>query len=782
MAASMFQLDNFILGMHTKPALVRGGSRYARDIKNLRIDSDGFLRLRSQVSGVGPDGADIEGVAASATHLFVLREGGELTIRSEDDLETEIPVTVEGTVHMQGRISIVSEFRDYVVITSEGPDQGFWIDMRDGQERIARRLGLDKPAANSFSLSSNIPDDVDPTALVVYTVTYTREFQSGIGKVAVDDLFNGMESEPADTQYFFTAELSDDDFEGFGDNYLASEDAVWRYEPVIGNLTDGEVNLQTTTLAVRFEDLNGVDWGDEIRATLADSVGKQLRIVNQTREGHFIRGVMESVRYSAVSASIQLSDISGNMSSGSSSNGDSVKITVVDSEAGEDITPGDYYSAILSDFVFPDDDQITGINIYRSAFYRDNADIIEGEEENEEDDYDRLKMLVDEDDEDRDFSTLQFRKVHYLRREEVDTLVDGVYIEVEEEDGVDVTFRRPYIQLPDGDRMRYVWTDQVELDYNTNNRLPSESKQIHFYLDRVYAAVGDRLIYSDIRNGVPYVWAFPEINEVRTDKRCDFCAEHREVLLFGAKDGLFRLTGTDRYDHQVDEISPVGPVDSFAWGKLKDYFGYITENGLYLSDNTTVEFVSDEVLDRFFENHSARTGAVVFFADDTILFSVGLLEVGFTNLEDFMFLYNDKHWVRWEGLKVEQLASLVTNDTDYFVADGSGILKHIDWHNTNNSDSELEWFWESNLITGLRDGDANFMKRFQEIRIAGVEKPMTLTYWLDEGGANFVDFRTRDSVFEKVIPLNRWARRFRFRISGTGPVTLRGLRLEGERK
>ena len=48
-----WQLDNFALGMHTEPAKTQGGERYAAEIQNLRVDSDGWLRERSAVEALG---------------------------------------------------------------------------------------------------------------------------------------------------------------------------------------------------------------------------------------------------------------------------------------------------------------------------------------------------------------------------------------------------------------------------------------------------------------------------------------------------------------------------------------------------------------------------------------------------------------------------------------------------------------------------------------------------------------------------------------------------------
>ena len=62
---TIWQLDNFSLGMHTEPGRQRGGSRYAADMVNLQVDSNGWLRLHSNFKKVDPSGANIIGIDAS---------------------------------------------------------------------------------------------------------------------------------------------------------------------------------------------------------------------------------------------------------------------------------------------------------------------------------------------------------------------------------------------------------------------------------------------------------------------------------------------------------------------------------------------------------------------------------------------------------------------------------------------------------------------------------------------------------------------------------------------
>ena len=761
--AKVWQLDNFSLGMHTEPGKQRGGSRYAADKNNLQVDGDGWLRLRSNFKKVGPDGENITGLAASNTHLFILREGGKLYFRPLSDLDDETEIT--DVPDLEGRISVISAFRDYIMLTSEGEDQGYWVDFREDKDQVANTLGIVAPSSDAFDLQSNVPDDAEPTALVAYVITYIRQFEAGVGEVPSDELFNGMESEPSEPQYLLTLPLTDEASTDFADGYLASEDAEWRWESVIGNLSNGEVNLQTTVFSVRYIDRNSEDWEDEIRA--ADIVGKQLRIVNQTRDGRYILGTVTAITFNPLSASIILTDITATMSSGSSSNGDVVKITIASIGSASDIDPGDYYPAILTDFVDPPDPQVTGINIYRSIFYKKDN-------EGTDTDFDKLKKLIDDDVANRDFSSLPFRKVYYLSNDDADTVIDGVQVNADGDD-------EPFTGV-NGTKTVYTWTDGLLHIVNNNKRLPSEVKQFELHQNRIWGGAGDRLVYSDLNFGNLKLWAFPTRNAIRRSRtgRIDFVAEHREVLLFGGRDGLYRLIGTDASDFNSDEISRTGPVDGYCWSATINSLGYVGENGFYLTDAATTEYVSKLAIDKFFENKRARRGAMLFFSDDTFLFTIGLQPVDSDEgITDYLFRYEDGYWSRWSGTDIRQVVAVGADWTRYWLTDGTGELVELEW-NEENTDTELEWWWESNWISGRSAGVQNEHKQFRELALsAKAGTDMKLETWVGNDESPVVqEFTSRDDEYFQILPIERIGERLRFRLSGTGQVTIRGIQIE----
>ncbi|MCE2396880.1 hypothetical protein J4G02_20360 [Candidatus Poribacteria bacterium] len=390
------------------------------------------------------------------------------------------------------------------------------------------------------------------------------------------------------------------------------------------------------------------------------------------------------------------------------------------------------------------DNQATGIYLYRT-----------------EDVGDHLEAL--DDDAVLDLDNFPYRRIGYLPRR-IGSFKDfGEY------------------PNPDSDANKNLTWKDGELYVNENNkRLPGEVKQIHYHQGRIFAPAGDRLIYSDFRGTVQAIWAFPATNEIRRTRpgRVDFCASHREVLLFGGHDGLYRLTGLDSSDFDSDEISGVGPLDGYSWGTFKNSLGFVGSYGLYLTDASSVQFLSEAALDGFFDAKIVQRGAVLFFEDDTMLFFVRLQSLDDEGITDSFFLFDDRHWVRWVGETATQFAS---NASRFYVA-GDANFKQIQWRMGENTNTNLPWAWESNLIHGQEQGAGNLTKRFAELLLsAAAGTDITLKTWLDtQEEPTERQFETRDDLYFQRIPIERIGKRLRFRLEGTGPVTIRGLQIEGE--
>ena len=626
--ATIWQTENFSRGLHTQPARAGGGENYAADIQNLQVDGDGFLRLRPNFRTVGPGGENITGVAASHTHLFILR-GNRLYLRSLNNLDAEH--LIPNTYNLRGRISIISAFRDYVVITSEGIDQGFWIDLREGETLRAYNLGIEPPATGAFTLRFVYNGDrIGTRHIYIYKISYARRFESQLGVTPPNEIFNFAESESGSPRHIVVSTP------GF---------------PLLDRDPDGEP------------------------------------------------------------------------------------------------LPAIY----VENIVHSTDPQVTGVYIYRTNNVRGFEDKINAS--------------------DADLDTFDYRRIGYLPRNMTAfTELNGQFARLPGETST----------IESGENNNLHWADGVRYERDVNKRMSSDVKQFILHSGRIFGAAGDRVVYSDFDFGNPALWRFPQLNEIRRGKpgRIDFVASHREVLLFGGHDGLYRLTGVDPSDFDSDEISGVGPLDGYNWSTFKNSLGFVGSRGLYLTDASSVELLSEKALDGFFDAKIVQDGAVLFFEDDTMLFFVRLQSVGDEDTTNSFFLFDDQHWVRWAGETATQFAS---NAGRFYVA-GNSKLKQIQWRAGENTDADLPWVWESNLIHGQAQGAGNLTKRFAELLLSAAEGiDVTLKTWVDtQQKPTEREFTTRDDLYFQRIPIERIGKRLRFRLEGTGPVTIRGIQIEGE--
>ena len=314
-----------------------------------------------------------------------------------------------------------------------------------------------------------------------------------------------------------------------------------------------------------------------------------------------------------------------------------------------------------------------------------------------------------------------------------------------------------------------------------NDRIPGEVKQIFKYNDLIFAPAGDRMIYSDVRLGSLIPWAYPPANEIRTGAEITFCAELREVLLFGGRGRLSRLTGTDEYNFNIDTLSHRGPLDGYSWNRLTDVLAYIGEGGFFVTDASSVKSLSEPTLNRVFKDRKLLTGSVVFLQDGDILFDFK------TPTDRFQYKLEDSAWARWTDINIVQAATIIEKVSDVdqatlvLLADGTGQLKELNWNSTEGADA-ADWHWESNIISGLSEGVANRFKRFRELEWTGqADGDVTLEVFDANDLAtalSTVEFDSRDSLRPVRVPINRKMRRMIFRVSGTGTVKIQGLRLE----
>ena len=122
------RLRNFALGINSYPSSSPGSNHTtARDVLNLRVDGDGYLRLAPGVERWQEFSSKVTGVAKAHDHLFILLEDGDLWVVTSASPAQPRRV---GSTEMRGRLSIIDEFETFFLITSsDADDPGYHYDV-----------------------------------------------------------------------------------------------------------------------------------------------------------------------------------------------------------------------------------------------------------------------------------------------------------------------------------------------------------------------------------------------------------------------------------------------------------------------------------------------------------------------------------------------------------------------------------------------------------------------------------------------------------------------------
>ena len=770
------------MGIHTQPAkLEEGGDLFAADMLNLRIDGNGWLRLRSDITAIGPPGYVITGVATTPKHVFILRN-------------TSFPADLQVQYSpLQARdFSFTRIYEADVDFAGRGVDRSEFYsadDFSDGSGRIL--IGRSTNSSEIADLDAETRIFVRQNDLTLQfevtsmgfrdsqTVLYNVDHISGeLQESGMPDFEDGEEVEITISNWH-DIEQDDDEYIRFGEG----DPNVWGDGLALATIK------ATAGLSVRDRDALETERSISAAAGIETLLEGRIAVVDfntfvlLTSEGED-QGLWIDMREDndnylqayTLGFNAPTDDDWGDLDTTDVNFNPSIpahltikyfyKITYsrqftvepgvekidlfngVESEASPAMSVANLSGALrdirvvtlpIDSILYPADGQVTHINVYRTDY------------------------LGGDDIEDADSEKYQYRKVVSVPIDATMLADRGIEYQIDSETSIE-----------------YQWEDG-ELLRSDNQRLPSEAKSFFKYNDLVFAPVGDRLIYSDVRSGVLAQWAFPAVNEVRVEGQVNFCTEINEVLLFGSRDGLWRLTGTDEYNFNIGTLGNSGPIDAHAWSRTTNAVAFVGEGGLYLCDSAQVLRSSEIVLDEFFKNHKVTRGAVAFFQDNDVLYSVTLEDRDGTG-KDYQFKLEDRYWVRWNLDFIQSTHIVSDKETVVLVADGSNYTKLLDWNDDTNDDDELEWFWESQILDGNDVRISNLKKRFREFLFNGdANNEMLLRIWVDENDAIDVadDIESRiDDLLDVRTSINRRGRKLKFRLSGTGPAKIQGLRLQ----
>ena len=269
----MREFTNFTTGELTYHESVEGGEVTAQEMLNLRVDTHGALRQRHAIRAIlDANEANITGVFAGTERLYFINANGKLYYRNKErsnqvDTEIEIkgrPRIITDTIpdgyieetKLEGRISVINEYKDFDILTSEGEDQGYWIDRRE-DDLIAYPLGFNPPIfeaeIDGFALKENA---VDGTHAYFYRFTYIRNARIG----EITRLSNQI-STPEGLD--IAIDLSEEPFNNVESNpssAIATE-----------NVLTGNVNVEFQITGLKFPNPDGLEQGIAIYRSQAIS-------------------------------------------------------------------------------------------------------------------------------------------------------------------------------------------------------------------------------------------------------------------------------------------------------------------------------------------------------------------------------------------------------------------------------------------------------------------------------------------------------------------------------
>ena len=718
----LWGLDNFSGGMFTQPAKTENGDNYAFSVENLLADKEGYLSLSPELREVVGGTDALSGAAATDDYVFVLRSDGSLYILSQADLTIE--TEVDGIENMEGRLSVVSPFGNYAILTSEGEDQGYWIDLRDldlSEPVQAHTLGIDKPTSSDWTATKypsdtlvSDTDDADlvalgPNIFVAYAISYVRDFPTLLS--APDDipLFNGMESELSDPVGFIFKRL---DFKN--DNFGPSTASTYqmatfdfsRIDAILSEQVTGiniyrSAVLRSNEQAEAFDELTDRFLNDSPNLDLSKLLYRKIAYIPKSRLNmHFTDGIF------AVK-------------------GDNEDQIINSGDAIDDITGyRTYYHTI--DF---DPTNFTGVIAQPPPAAGIKTD---------------YPWYVD---------VLQALGI------------EGVTVSVYGEGGFQgIAPDRPPFLIPVEEEnavVFYKWQD-MSLFEPGNLRMPSTATFIIYVGGRIYAACGDEVRFSDIR-GISFdLWRFPDNLVPPETDRVDFVASFTDVLLFGARDAMYRID----LDHtNIDRLSDRGPLDPFSIAQTARGLSFISSDGIYATDGVEVVNVVDLALDDEFRDFRPLTGNVTSLGEYGAIFQAKGTDIK-------VFLFHDRAF--WK-LKIDpsQFVSFVRFNREFFVAEGTA-LKAIRTFDVNQ-DEDQAWSWQSQEF----DFGTRFNKAFTELRLqtsGGVAVELTAVC---DGREKVIEFDTVDRFQPQRIRINMRGRRLQFSISGMGTITIRNIEIWG---
>lgn len=359
---------------------------------------------------------------------------------------------------------------------------------------------------------------------------------------------------------------------------------------------------------------------------------------------------------------------------------------------------------------------------------------------------------------------------------------EAYYIPKSQERVIDVTLRE---DISDG-----------EVLSENNERMPATVKAFALYRDLIFAPNTTELRYSDVRFDGLALYAFPEENSINQPVRCVFAEAYRELLLFGGRDGLWRLTGGTEHEFVIDQVSNLGPVDAYAVTKTEDVFAYVAPNGIFMSDGVATQSISDP-LDAHFENREPIRASCIFLPNGNSMFSIIFTELD--NSLTRLTFFRARQWQQWKGLTPEQATRFIEKEitgdpaNKVLICERTSTTREILWENitqthdgtTLTERQDIAWSWRSQRYDFAQEGLAQERKRFTKLVILGkIDGNITVTFTIYDDQNNKRELvitreATRENLYEVQIPIRDIGYAIDYKIAGEGDVDIRSTCIKG---
>lgn len=332
---------------------------------------------------------------------------------------------------------------------------------------------------------------------------------------------------------------------------------------------------------------------------------------------------------------------------------------------------------------------------------------------------------------------------------------------------------------------------------DATENLPRGAKRVVLFNDRLFCANGSEVRYSEVDGALLKWWSWKPADNLRTGEMVEFVDTFRGMLLFGAANNFYRLTGTSPTNYSFGRLGSKGPVSAFAGAVIEGGFGFISSDGIYITDGGSTPQSIDAV-HGFFLNAAAQEGYVANLPNSRSSFFDVIQRVPDESQPVHTIFMTE--FGRWQimdvGNDIAQLTSFKFPNIPEFVAIADGrrmvrLMQHLETELTEDevylvsggtaSTERINWSYESQTLDWDAQGAGKLWKMLRVLEISAYcANPVTITMIVDEKTPIVIADKVIQVSRDKkvMLQIGRGGYSFRFKLEGTGGVKIWSLGVE----